>query len=268
VCEYFIRDMLEVKTSSCLFLCLPPFLLLLLLLLLLLPTLFFSLHNKRTPSFPSSLPFSSNPPTLPSSLPSFLLTLGMSCMGALACRRRKRTTLSKAAFSTVGRVRVRSSSSSEGKGGGRKERKHWRKMGGKGAHVATGEGEATYNTACGMIDTTILTACHRAALDHWQIEKRQGQSLQTRQHTHTHTTQDIFSRLLALLPPLLLSTLPSPHSLTTILLLVVEHASQEARGQEQGRVHWGVEFLPVFQDDADDAHPVFVCMQQRWVGVT
>lgn len=142
-------------------------------------------------------------------------------------------------------------------------------MGGKGAYVATGEGEATYNTACGMIDTTILTACHRAALDHWQIEKRQGQSLQTRQHTHPHTTQDIFSRLLALLPPLLLSTLPSPHSLTTILLLVVEHASQETRGQEQGRVHWGVQFLPIFQDDADDAHPlcvfVFVCM--AWVGL-
>ena len=32
-------------------------------------------------------------------------------MGALACRRMKRTTLSKTAFSTVGRVRVRSSSS-------------------------------------------------------------------------------------------------------------------------------------------------------------
>ena len=104
-------------------------------------------------------------------------------------------------------------------------------------------------------------------------EKRQARPTHTLQPAAADMTKEPQPKTQAILllyffpVSLILSLI---HSLT-ILLLLVEHAGQEARGQEQGRVHRGVQFLPVFQDDAD-AHPAYLCVnvcgwfEQRGLG--
>lgn len=109
------------------------------------------------------------------------------------------------------------------------------------------------------------TACHRVSrLAHIKNDERGVYTptgvRSTGQHNH-------FSRNVQLICCFIASPFPTLPSLTpNFLLVVVEHAGQEARGQEQGCVNCGVQFLSIFQDDTD-AHILFVRVKKvvcRW----